>query len=320
MENDNRPIEIGHVEPKPLSPSQAIFGAPFDFKEWKEAAEVLGLGILLPGLTIIWGYLFFVIHFTPAGITEWFPAFYASFNLTATALICLAVVVLVGGFITTVVHLGFLPTRNQAGSRGFRLNGAVNFFVFWDLIALIVTIICAWLFHEVSKLPWSHRLGILAGNLGIAYMAFWLWDLHLPLNEDPMRGRIWNRAKPILCKVLFFTSFLVLTSVWTHSISRQILDRALVMSGVRSDWTRLRIAGTHLEPLRRKCKGKLELALSKEGDQNFIYIEQGRVLFQRIGTDALLEVRLPDEKRLRYRLPSVDFREVGYLDESVVQD
>jgi len=104
-----------------------------------------------------------------------------------------------------------------------------------------------------------------------------------------------------------------------HGMMHHYIERSLVMAGVRSDLTRLRISGTHLEPLRRKSKGKLDLVLTKEGDQSFLYIDRARILFQGLGTDALLELRMPTGKTVPYRLPSADFREIGYSDDEPPQ-
>ena len=52
---------------------------------------------------------------------------------------------------------------------------------------------------------------------------------------------------------------------------------------------------------------------------SFLCIDRARILFQGLGTDALLELRMPTGKTVPYRLPSADFREIGYSDDEPPQ-
>lgn len=301
-------------DPKVKSPEEVVTGISFDLKAWKELLEVLGLGLLFPGIVILWGYAFFVAHFTPSGLTEWFPILYASFNLTVTLVICLGFVTFVGGLVATFFHGAFFRSRNNKGVPGFRLNDRVEYLGFWLVFALMILLIFAWLIGDVATVPWRVKLPIMMLNLLSAYCFFRIWKLDLQIKDDASRGKIWNRAKPYLWKFFLFFVAIICFSGVDHGFPQKFVERGLVMSGVRSDWTRLRVSGTHLEPLKRKSRGKLDLILSKEGDQSFLYFDRGRVLFQRLGTDSLLELVMSDGKPVRYRLPSSDVREIGYLE------
>jgi len=52
---------------------------------------------------------------------------------------------------------------------------------------------------------------------------------------------------------------------------------------------------------------------------SFLCIDRARILFQGLGTDALLEFPMPSEKAIPYRLPVPDFREFGYSDDEPPQ-
>lgn len=307
-------------EPKLSPPSKTALEMPTNLKEWIEVIKLVGLCLLLPGIMVLWGYAYFDLGFIPSGLSEWFPILYASLNLTVTLIICLALTILVGRGVATIVHGGFIPSRNKRGVPGFRLNGLVDYLGFWNIFALMAIPIVAWLFIESPQTSLWKKALILVLNLMIAYLSFRLWNWDAPVKENPSQGNIWNSTKPYLWKGLVIFSLMVSLAPLKHAIMHHFVERALVMSGVRSDWTRLRISDSHLESLKRKSQGKLDLATSKEGEQTFLYVDHGRVLFQRLGSDALLELRTSTGKAIRYRLPSSDFREIGYSDDEPASD
>ncbi|MBI3131503.1 MAG: hypothetical protein HYZ13_09270 [Acidobacteria bacterium] len=301
MENEN-----------PSIPSKSTFGFPLELKEWKDVAEVIGLGLLSPGMLVIWGYAYFVLGFTPRGVNEWFPVLYASFNVVATLAVCLAMTVGVGGLLATLAHGGFLPSRNQRGVVGFRLNGFAAHLVFWDMIALLTILLVALFVVESPTTPWHRKALILLPNLLFAYGVFRLWRWNLSLQENQQRGRVWNGAMPYLAKGLSFFLLTILFSPIDHGLPQHFVLRALVMSGVRSEWTGLRIAGSHLELLKRSGFDSADFAVVREDEaRTFLYFDQGRVLFHGLGTEARLELRTKDGKTLPYSLPAEDVREIG---------